>query len=468
MPGSSIVTDIQGVPRHRLYLLGIAVTIMLVYFSALHADYLPIDDGSMLQALQSGKSSISSIFLKGGREYFRPLATLSLLGDFYLFGGKTAGYHIVNILLHLCNALLVYLLTWQLLKGTKETAVYPFLAGLLFAVHPVNTEAVVWISCRPDLLCCLFALLCLVMMFRVERSSAPKIFTSLFIFYLCSLLAKEASFFLPLIIAYYFYQERNHISLQKTVTAATAISLAIMVYLLLRKGLPHISVTEGTLATKQGGISNLVPIDILPAFGFYVRKLLFPFPLNFTITEINTTLYASLFFVFSITAILIWKKIDILRFPIVFQAASLIPPIGAMLLVPIWTPYAERYLYLPSVAFSLFAAGLLCRFDKHVPRALVVICIFALALPTALRARLWTKPLSFWQDTVAKAPNFGTSRLVLASEYLKAGQHDKAEENLRLAVRFGLRKKSWKPADEIKKQLERKTGRTLDIRLKQE
>lgn len=441
---------------------------MLVYFSALHADYLPIDDGGMLQALQSGKISISSIFLKGGREYFRPLATLSLLGDFYLFGGKTAGYHITNILLHLCNALLVYHLTWQLFKGTKETAIYPFLAGLLFAVHPINSEAVVWISCRPDLLCCFFSLLCLVIMFRVERSSAPTIFASLFFFYLCSLLAKEASFFLPLIITYYFYQERKRIDIRKTVVASTAITLAIIVYLLLRKGLPHISATGGSLTAKHGVVSNLVPIDILAAFGFYIRKLLFPFPLSFTITEINLTLYTSLFLVFSATAIFIWKKFAVLRFPIIFQTASLIPPIGAMLLIPVWTPYAERYLYLPSVAFSLFAVSLLYSFDKHIPRALVVLCIFALALPTALRVRLWTKPLLFWQDTVAKAPNFGTSRLVLASEYLKAERYDKAEENLRLAVRLGLRKKSSKPAEEIRTQLERKTGRTLDIHIKSE
>lgn len=460
---SYLVTNKTDGSQHRIYLLSIAVTILLVYFSSLHADYLPIDDGGVLQAFQSGNISISDIFLRGGKEYFRPLATLSLLGDFYLFGGKTTGYHIVNILLHLCNALLVYHLTWLLLKGTKETAIYPFLAGLLFAVHPVNSEAVVWISCRPDLLCCLFSLLCLVMIFRAERSSAPTIFASLFFFYLCSLLAKEASFFLPLVVAYYFFQERKSIRLRKTVTATAAIALAILVYLLLRKGLPHITDTGGALATKHGDVSNLIPIDIVAAFGFYIRKLLIPFPLNFTITEINSTLYASMFFIFSATAVFMWKKIAILRFPIVFLASSLIPPIGAMLLIPIWTPYAERYLYLPSVAFSLCAVGLLCSFGKHIPRAIIVICVLALALPTALRVRLWTKPLLFWQDAVAKAPNFGTSRLVLASEYLKAGCYEKAEENLRLAVRFGLRKESWEPSVEIRKQLEKKTGRIIDI-----
>lgn len=450
-----------GGNRQRLYLLFIAVTILLVFFSSLHADYLPIDDGGVLQTFQSGDFSISDFFLHGGKEYYRPLAALSLLGDFYLFGGKTSGYHITNVLIHLCNALLIYHLTSHLLRGVRETASYSFLAGLVFAVHPVNAETVVWLSCRPDLLCCLFSLLSLVVIFKSERISAPTIFISLFCFYICSLLAKEASFFLPLIIAYYYFQERKHICIQKKLAASAAISLAIFLYLLLRKGLPHIAATGESLTAKHGDFSSLPLLDVVAAFGFYIRKLLFPFPLNFTITEINTTLYASLFIIFSAAAVFLWKKFTDFRFPILFQAASLIPPIGAMLLIPIWTPYAERYLYLPSVAFSLFAVCALYRFDKHIPHAIVTICVLALALPTALRVQLWTKPLSFWEDAVEKAPNFGTSRLVLASEYLKAGRYQNAEENLRLAVRYGLRKDSLKPSTDIRIQLEKKTGRKI-------
>ncbi|MRR53666.1 MAG: hypothetical protein EG822_04020 [Deltaproteobacteria bacterium] len=452
-----------GRNRHRLYLLGSAVTILLVYFSSLHADYLPIDDGGVLQTFQSGDFSISDFFLHGGKEYYRPLAALSLLGDFYLFGGKTSGYHITNVLIHLCNTLLIYYLTSLLLKGTRDTAFYSFIAGLIFAVHPVNSETVVWISCRPDLLCCLFSLLSLVIVIKSERITAPAIFISLFFVYICSLLAKEASFFLPLIIVYYYFQERKYISTQKTVAASAAISLAIGLYLLLRKGLPHISATGETLTAKHGVFSSQALLDIIAAFGFYIRKLLFPFPLNFTITEINSTLYASLLIIFIAAAVFLRKNSTGFRFPILFLATSLIPPIGAMLLIPIWTPYAERYLYLPSVAFALCATCVIYRFGKRIPHAIVTVCVLALAFPTALRVQLWTKPLPFWQDAVSKAPNFATSRLVLASEYLKSGDYQKAEENLRLAVRLGLHKKSLEPSIEIKKQLEMKTGRIIEF-----
>jgi hypothetical protein len=457
------VNSYQKGGQQRIYLLGIAVSVLVVYVSSLYADYLPIDDGGILQAVRSGTISISKLFLGGGKEYYRPLATLSLLGDFYLFGGKTAGYHLGNILLHLFNALLVYRLATIIFKAEQAAYFYSFLAALLFAVHPINSEAVVWISCRPDLLCCFFSLLCLVTVLRIEKSSGPAVFVCLFLFFLCSLLSKEASLLLPLVIASYFILERKNIGVRKAVNTLAALMLAVFVYLLLRKGFPLVSVPVRTDSLVYGEMPSLGAIDAIAAFGFYIRKLFYPFPLNFTIIEINSRLYAVVALVFIAAAVLLGKKEANLRFPIVFLAVALIPPIGAMLIFPLWTPYAERYLYLPSVAFALCVVLFVLRFGKRIPRILLVACIFAIALPTAFRVWLWTKPLLFWQDAVAKAPNFGTARLVLASEYLKAGQYGKADENLRLAVRLGLHGKTRESSVEIRKQLDEKMRGAVGI-----
>ena len=452
--------------RHRIYPLCIAVSVLVVYISALYADYLPIDDGGILQAVQSGKISISNLFLSGGKEYYRPLAILSLLGDYYLFGGKLAGYHLTNVLLHLCNSLLVFHLAMLFLKEEKTAPFYSFLAGLLFALHPINSETVVWISCRPDLLCCFFSLLCLLTIFRAEKYSVPALFAYLFFFCLCSFLAKEAAFFVPIIIAFYLFQERKRIDRRRVAVAIASLAFAVLVYLMMRKGLPHVSALTQAVPPENGNVSSLTVIDAVAAFGFYISKLLYPFPLNFTITGINSLLSISLFPVFAATAVFLWKKDSAFRVPLVFLAVSLAPPIGAMLLLPLWVPYAERYLYLPSVAFSLFAVVLLRCFGNQIPRYIVVTCFLALALPTALRVRLWAKPLLFWQETVAQTPNFATARLVLASEYLKAGQYAEADANLRLAVQLGLPGKTRESYLKIRKQLDLKTGVTAGIPLK--
>lgn len=458
--------DPNGGPQ-RIHLLTITVSVLVVYIWALYADYLPIDDGGILQSVQSGTFSFSDLFLRGGKEYYRPLAILSFKGDFYLFGGKIAGYHLVNVLLHLCNALLVYRLTLLYLQEEKAAPFYSFIAGLLFALHPINSEAVVWIACRPDLLCCFFSLLCLLTALRIEKSSGLPVFAALFLFCLCSLLSKEASLFLPPAIAVYFFLQRKIIGQRQAFAAAAAVGFSAIIYLLMRSGLSHFSKPTLIVPLDAVGVSNLNVFDGVAAFGFYIRKFLYPFPLNFTITDINSRLYASLFFVFTAVAVFLWKKEFTIRAPLTFLTVSLIPPIGAMLMVPIWVPYAERYLYLPSVAFSLCTVIQLLRFGKNIPRHFVTVCVLALALPTAFRVRLWTEPIPFWQDSVAKAPNFATARLVLSSEYLKAGQYKIADDTLRQAVLLGLPTKTRKSFLEIRKQLDEKLGALPDKPLKE-
>lgn len=448
--------------RQRVQLLTIAVSVLTVYIWALFADYLPIDDGGILQSIHSGTISLADLFLQGGKEYYRPLAILSLQGDFHLFGGKIAGYHLVNVMLHLCNAVLVYRLAMVFLQEEPSAPFYAFLAGLLFALHPINSEAVVWIACRPDLLCCFFSLLCLLTALRVEKYRNPTIFAALFLFCLCSLLSKEASIFLPFLVASYFILARKTLGRRKTVTAVSALAFATVLYLTLRNGGLQIANPTMLVPLDQDAVLNRSLIDAVAAFGFYIRKLLYPFPLNFTIPEIDTRFYVGLFFAVTALAVFLWKKDQALRAPMTFLTASLVPPIGAMLLLPIWVPYAERYLYLPSVAFSLCAVVLLRRFGKNIPRSVAVICVLLLSLPTAFRVRLWAEPISFWEDTVAKAPKFATARLVLSSEYLKSGQYKKADDTLRQAVRLGLPRKTRKSYLEIRKQLNEKLGVPAD------
>jgi len=93
-----------------------------------------------------------------GREtsfaYFRPVVTWSLAWNYLLHGGEAAGYHATNLLIHACCALLLFLI---LLKfGKPELA---WLGAALFALHPIQTEAVVWVVGRTDLMATMFLLL---------------------------------------------------------------------------------------------------------------------------------------------------------------------------------------------------------------------------------------------------------------------------------------------------------------------
>lgn len=199
----------------NLHLLIITVLVLGAYVTALKAGFLAMDDVSIMRVIQSGNVSISSLLFSPAHDYYRPLTILSYLADFLLFGSNPAGYHLTNILLHLGNALLLYYLATTLVGKDRDSGSYSLLAALLFALHPINSEAVVWISARTDLLCCFFSLICLNILIRRSSDVTPLVFMGLFLSCLFSLASKESSLFLPLLALLYFILERKKSTAKK-------------------------------------------------------------------------------------------------------------------------------------------------------------------------------------------------------------------------------------------------------------
>jgi hypothetical protein len=416
--------------------------VFAVYLFALNAGFLALDDTDTIRFIQSGKVTVSDLIFSGGKGYYRPLATLSLLMDFHLFGGNPAGYHLANILLHLANALLVYHLATLFMRGRSGDSFFPFLAGMLFAAHPVNSESVVWMCARPDLLCCFFFLLTFIALIRAGRRFDPWTGVFIFVAFLCSLMSKEASLFLIVLAPLWVYLERDSDHSRNALAASIPLFFAVFVYLALRQGLPASPDPAATSTPASLGRPLSFIVEGAAAYGFYLRKLVYPFPLSIAITEISTNLCAVVFLLAIAVSVPLWLKSKVLRAPLCFLALSLIPPIGAMYLSLPWTPYAERYLYLPSVAFSLCAAFMCAEFTGLIPRSILVVCVLLFAVLTAHRVMLWTKPIPFWRDAVAKSPRFGTVRLLLSASYLQEGRYREAEESLREARRLGLFRKN--------------------------
>ncbi|MGA7828423.1 MAG: hypothetical protein WCA04_12215 [Geobacteraceae bacterium] len=448
-----------------LHLLAITVLVLGTYFTALNAGFLAMDDVSTMRAIQSGNFSLGALLFSPGHDYYRPLTILSFFADFLLFGANPAGFHLTNILLHLANSLLVYTLAKALLERERNAGSVPLLTALLFAVHPINSEAVIWISGRTDLLCCFFALICLIILRTGSGKMSPLVFLGLFLSCLCSLASKESSLFLPLLAVVYYILQRKNIPFKNALAGCGALFLAVVVYLLLRNGLPVAPVPATSTTVHPGNHLALFFVDGAAALGFYLRKLFYPFPLSIAITEIPRNFCLLILLLGSSIAAIVWKKVSVLRFPLAFLATSLIPPLGALILALAWTPYAERYLYIPSVAFAL-CVGIGIRFYlEKFPKLIVTGCIALLAIPTAYRVNLWTKPIPFWQDAVAKSPFFGTVRLPLVAAYLEEGRNAEAEKELRQADQLGLPRKSardfshelWRLIDS-RKPLDHPTG----------
>ncbi len=110
-------------------------------------------------------SPVNDFFYRGvynlgsGESTYRPVATLSYLLNYAIFGLKPWGYRLTNVLLHVCNAVLVFFLL-LLLFGKSRLAL---LSALLFGVHPVSAEVIACTGFRPNILTLLFSLLTIIL-----------------------------------------------------------------------------------------------------------------------------------------------------------------------------------------------------------------------------------------------------------------------------------------------------------------
>ena len=143
-------------------------------------------------------------FNNSGEVTYRPVVTLSYFIDYSIWRLNPLGFHLANILLHTISTVLVY----TLLSGIIKNSAVPFLTGILFAAHPILTEAINGISYREDLLAAVFFLSSILLFiqsaFRNPQSKIRNYLYPLSLFsYLLALCSKEMAITLPLFIFLY-------------------------------------------------------------------------------------------------------------------------------------------------------------------------------------------------------------------------------------------------------------------------
>lgn len=126
-------------------LVGLAA--VLPYLHSLNIGFLS-DDFGLAAAARAAQGPLDVVRLRPYCLFYRPLSEVAWWAGVQVWGGAPLGYHLLSLALHAGNSLLVYLVGLRL-TGSRLAA---GLAGLLFAVHPIHVEPVVWASCQPDLL----------------------------------------------------------------------------------------------------------------------------------------------------------------------------------------------------------------------------------------------------------------------------------------------------------------------------
>ncbi len=145
----------------------IAVTAVLVYLPSLSGDFL-MDDNAFVSDNQIVKASdgLYRFWCTTEPYDYWPVSNITFWIEWRLWGKHTTGYHVTNLVLHIVEALLI----WVILR--KLSVPGAFLAAMIFATHPVNVESVAWIAQRKNMVSMLFFLLSILCFLKIKVSSS--------------------------------------------------------------------------------------------------------------------------------------------------------------------------------------------------------------------------------------------------------------------------------------------------------
>jgi protein O-mannosyl-transferase len=427
-----------------MHIAVILVAGVVAYLNAPFAGILGLDDVTLFKGLISSEFSITRLLFSGNSGYYRPLPFIYYAFDAYVAGVNPAWFHLTNVAIHLLNGVLVYFLTMNLARESERKVYLAVTAALIFTLHPINTEAVMWISARSELLCTFFSLSTLLLMLQIRESPRPFSFFCLFIAFLFSLTSKEASVILLAVVPIYLLSESRMKSLKQVLLIMAPLSCAALLYFFLRGGEkavvdPAISMVVKSVISSARQSAGMNVINLLAVFGFYLKKLIDPFPLNFAIVTIDKPLSLVTFFLALPSAAVLFYRSRISRLPLLLVFTGITLALIAYTTKLPWTPYAERYLYLPMVGFSLLLA-LFLNSLPNLPRIAPVALMLFLAIPTIHRVSLWDDPVAFWSDVVVKSPGFQRGYVCLAAAQIDAHDYAAAQKNLSTARTIGVDK----------------------------
>ena len=444
-------TSLSESPRSRAslgWILLLALSI-LPYLNALHGDFV-FDDGSLITRHPAvyGPFHLGTVLtapLIGDAPktaIWRPATTLSLALDWRIGGGHPFWFHLVNLLTYAGITLLWTLLVRRLFRSLSLALV----AGLLFAAHPLHTEAVAWISGRGDLLAALFSLLALHLALADRTRLRPWSYLAVFL----ALASKETAAILPFLILYALWATRRPHQSWSWRFGLSCFA-PVLAFLVLRRMVTGVwlaaSVDPLDNPLVGTGILERIP-TVLDCAGRYLALLVAPGRLSLDyappvlerVRGITPYLVAGLLGVAGLT-VLAWRWS---RKPEGWGAGwTLITfALASNLFLVAVTIFAERLLFLPSAGLLLIPAAAGLRWSRRSAglavalRILLGLALLGGVVRTWIRNADYRDELTLYKAGVRDSPRSYKMRNNLAAELAKRRRPAEALEEARQALRL--------------------------------
>jgi len=415
----------------------LVVTAILAYQPAWHGGFIWDDDAYITNnELLTAPDGLRRIWfsLDSPSQYF-PLVYTMFRFEHSWWGLNPTGYHVVNILLHIANALLL----WGLLARLRVPGAW--VAGAIFALHPVQVESVAWITERKNVLMGFFFLLTIRawVEFVDEQTKHRWFFYVLaLVLYALALFSKTTACTLPAALLLIFWLQGQRINQRRLLQLVPFVVLALGMGLLTVWWERYHQGTHGPMFA----ISPLERLLIASrAISFYLGKLFWPSNLTFIyprwhIAPSNLLNYAPFLGIGGLGAAIYLTRRYLGRgveTAMLFFGATLGPVLGFIMLYTFrYTFVADHYQYLASIGpIALVCAGAatLARSYTQARPLVFGLLACAIAVMTVLTWRqsaMYADIESLWRTTIARNPDCWMAHNNLGTVLLQKGQVDNA------------------------------------------
>jgi len=445
------------IPHYFVIILIFIIGLLVYHRSVLKGIFLFDDEGLilnnyMIKSFSYLKDIFKTQLYHGSGVYsnfYRPMQSLSFMLDYHFWKLNPLGYHLVNVLIHIFNAIAVYFLIYIVYKKQYVAIV----AGLLFCVHTVLSIVVDYVAARADPLSTSFFLLAIISYILYKEAEVSRhsiiLYLSSMTCFILALLSKELALILPFVILLYlscFSKKMGEPKRSKPNLIGLFFIIAA-VYAYLR--FTVLNFTQGKLLETTTGMLPLY-IRLLTtskAFMIYLRLLVAPVGLHmeWDIDPATSFLQDEVFL--SVVALLViagfmcylFRTSRLKFFAITWFFLTLLPYTN---IFPLNYFMSESWLYIPSIGFfTLLAIYLYELKEKSKLWAFFVFFIVLLSvlfygILTYKRADVWADPIRLYTEVLKYSPNNTKARINMGVLLTKSGSYDEAEKRYKEAAKL--------------------------------
>lgn len=434
-------------------LIGIVLVILtaIAYCQVLKCGYVKYDDPDYIQknyhiANGLSKDSISWAFTTGRAANWHPVTWLSYMIDIQAFGRHAWIFHLTNLLFHIANALLLFLLLARITKKIWPSA---FVAAL-FALHPLHVESVAWVSERKDVLSTFFMLITIwAYVFYIYKPAFRRYLLVMAVFAL-GLMSKPMLVTLPFVLLMldYWPLQRSagkrsawrYLVIEKLPLMAMAVASCVITVIAQHNG--------GAVQSVEEYPYNIRIPNAVVSYVMYIRKMFWPSDLCILYPHPGASL--PLFLVLISAALMIAITIPALRcarkYPYItvgwlWYMVMLVPVVGILQVGQ--QAMADRYTYMPIVGLFIIiawsASDLLERFGpgklRYFLAAVAGIVIALVMALTYTQVCTWRNSKTLYNQALKATSGHYIIRYCVAEMYAEEGKTHLAMNELKKALK---------------------------------